>query len=591
MTRTKPSSAWPCVLLLSASAAVAQPTAVPITPAPGTPNGPTTPAGGVVITGPTGAPTVPSPALGAGVPAPNQPTGQSFVQPVDPQNPLAGIYRFRGSDALGAYSGTIEFVPLGGGNYSYLRRLDPDPSGRRRSRGDKGLAQLTGTHLYTKEVVQSGLGSLAHTLSPGLPHRVRHGFYRLSRDATKGRGFSFRSHVDRGNEQLRRLGSDAANNHVQLLVNGSEAFPMMRAELAAAKHSIYVQTFIYMDDQTGRWFGELLAQKAREGLDVRLLTDDYGTFIRGDLMHTLQASGVKVILQHDRQTGIRNTLKDIGRSIITLGGLIGSKRKKPKRGVFNHDHRKIITVDGRVGFIGGMNIMNLYEFDWHDIHARVEGRVVRDMEALFISAWKAAGGEGEAAAPDPRVFDPEWWPGDMDVELVDSMPGVHRNLKKRYLGEIAVSRRRILIENAYFLEDDIITTLKLKAQQGVETVVIIPSDEHNDVKLVVDAFKFVQNDIVRSGVQLYKYQPRMTHGKVASFDGVVGTVGSCNLDDLALEKLYEANLWVKDRRFCQSLEDRVFRVDLPQSKRVEVEKQGWWDKLKHRAIHFFRGFL
>ena len=233
-----------------------------------------------------------------------------------------------------------------------------------------------------------------------------------------------------------------------------------------------------------------------------------------------------MILQGSQSEGIKNSLKDIGRSIITLGGLIGGKKKKAKRGFVNHDHRKIIVVDGRYGYIGGMNIMGLYEHDWHDIHSKVEGNVVRDMEKLFYEGWHEAGGKGDPPAPDPIVNSGNWFPGDMDVELVDSKPGIHKNILRRYLGEIAASRRTIHIENAYFLHDGVINALKAKARSGVEVIVIIPKDEHNDVSQVVDAFKWIRNDVIRSGVRLYTYKGRMTHGKVAVFDGVVSTVGS-----------------------------------------------------------------
>jgi cardiolipin synthase len=511
--------------------------------------------------------------------------------PKDPNNPMAGSWRFQGNDRYGAYGGFITFTPDQMGNYIYQRIIDSG-AGNRPDKGDRGKAELTGAHLHTVENPMAGVAAgLNLNQITGQPQRIKHGFYRMDSRFDSGQGFYFKSHLERGTEQLRRMGANASNNHVQLLIDGNEAFPMMRAELMQAKRSINVQFFIFVTDDTGVWFAKLLAQKAREGVQVRVLLDDYGSFIHDTIMNEFAASGVEVIFQHDRNTGFKNTLKDIGKSIITLGGLFGGKRDKGKRGLFNHDHRKIITIDGRVGFTGGMNIMGLYEHDWHDIHARVEGNVVKEMEALFWEGWTEAGGTATPVAPDPRTQDPRWWPGNMNVELVDSVPGVHTDIKDRYLSEIAVSRKRILIENAYFLNDDVINALRRKASSGVSTTVIIPKDELNDVAIITQAFKWIRNDILRSGVLLYTYRDRMTHGKVAAFDGVVSTVGSCNLDDLALEKLYEANLFIQDAPFTQLMEDRVFRVDIPKSDLEQIKKQKFWDKLKSGALWFFRGFM
>ena len=179
----------------------------------------------------------------------------------------------------------------------------------------------------------------------------------------------------------------------------------------------------------------------------------------------------------------------------------------------------------------------------------------------------------------------------MDVDLVTSKPGIHKNLLRRYMQEIAIARRQIRIENAYFLHDGVINALKAKAQSGVDTIVIIPKDEHNDVSQVVDAFKWIRNDVIRSGIRLYTYRDRMTHGKVATFDGVVSTIGSCNLDDLALEKLYEANVFVNDVEFTRTIDDRVFRADLPNCDIEKPEKLGFWETAKAGIFDFFKGFL
>jgi len=400
--------------------------------------------------------------------------------------------------------------------------------------------------------------------------------------------------MERGSDQLSRVGPDTPNNRIDLLVDGAEFFPALRQELESAKRSICLQTFIYTGDSTGRAIGALLAQKAREGLEVRLLVDAFAAKLGKDLERELKAAGVEVIFQHGWGEAVGGSFKNVGRGLWDGIKRLFGKKPKPReqRGLFNHDHRKIIVVDGRVGFIGGMNIAREYEVEWHDVHTRVEGRVVREMEDLFYERWGAAGGEvDQRPEPDPIVTSGDWWPGNLPADVIETLPGLKREIKAQYLFEITNARRSIHIEMAYFLDDAVINALKRQAQRGVETLVIIPNDEDHDVKIVRDAFSWAQNDVIRSGVAIYKYQGRMVHTKLATFDGQVTTVGSCNLDNMALEKLSEANLLVPDAGFTRLVEERVIQADLPQSERAEVEKMGWWTKVKGGVLHFFRSFL
>jgi cardiolipin synthase A/B len=233
-----------------------------------------------------------------------------------------------------------------------------------------------------------------------------------------------------------------------------------------------------------------------------------------------------------------------------------------------------------------MNVGKEYEHTWHDVHARVEGSAVAELERLFLDRWRAAGEEAETPAPAP-----ESWPGDMSVDVVAALPGVSQAIKARYLREVDQAQARVLVENAYFLEDDIISSMCRSAGRGVRNVLVIPADKTHDVGIVRDAFAFVANDVVRAGVELYKYDGRMTHAKVAAFDGRVATVGSSNLDSMALTKLAECNLFVNDHRFARTLEERVFVTDLPRSTRQGVRKLSWWEKVKGGTLHLGRSFL
>lgn len=386
-------------------------------------------------------------------------------------------------------------------------------------------------------------------------------------------------------------------NAIELLIDG-EAFRSMRPAIDAAQHLIEVQTFQWGDDATGRGIAEQLMAKARAGVKVRCLIDASSKTVNdlikrkdvsAGLDDELRAAGVEVIFQHGYGQTFVESMKNVGRGLWDgVKRLFGGRPPAcEKRGIFNHDHRKLLLVDGRVGYAGGMNIAKEYEHDWHDVQAKVVGPAAHELHRLFVDRWRAAGGKA-TELPAPRWEAP---PGDVRVEVLATIPGKDRCILDRYLKEIEAAKRTTLIEVAYFLDDRIIDALGRSARRGVRTVVIIPSDEVNDVYLVKEAFAWVKNDVVRSGVELYMYKERLNHSKVAAWDGQRCTVGSSNLDRLALDEISECNLWVPDARFTRTLEQRVFAVDLPKSERVQVEPMAFKRKLVSGPLHFFRRFL
>lgn len=383
-------------------------------------------------------------------------------------------------------------------------------------------------------------------------------------------------------ERLRRLEAGETLNDVQLLVD-AEAFARIRADLARARRSIEVQTFHWQDDATGRSVAELLKERARAGVRVRCLVDsltlqnslavDGVDFTRG-LDDELRAAGVEVILAHPLLEGLLATLTPWGDG--------------EERGVLNHDHRKFFIIDDQVGFTGGMNITTDYERVWHDAMVRVEGPGAGAMRALFDDRWRAAGGvvpPAATGAPEAAVR-----LTGAPVQLVTSLPGVNQDIKPMYLRHIAGARGRVLVENPYVLDDDVIGALTARARDPrVRVVLIVPSDEHQDIPPVADAFGWIQNDLVRSGVQVFKYPGRMVHAKVAVFDDVV-TVGSANLDAQSL-RLAEANVLSRDAALARALTERIFVPDARVSERVRERRLGWWEKVTGGLFHVVRTLL
>lgn len=390
----------------------------------------------------------------------------------------------------------------------------------------------------------------------------------------------------RAGESLRAL--RPGGSHLQLLIDGPEAYPQMFAAIARARRSICVQFFSWFDDESGRRFADALIAKARQGVQVKVLMEAFPQ--KGGLGWKtgpyLRQGGVDVMLHHKMTEGLKNSFTGFFRRL--WNGLRGKKETREKRGFLNHDHRKLLVVDGREAFTGGMNVGDKYEqgVEWHDIHCHVLGPAVTEMEAMFWDRWRAAGGKGCALPAVSPVTS-----GPYPVEVRENLPGIRLDITDRYLREIRAARSEILIENPYFLYDPVVNALKAKAGQGVRTIVIIPSNDLNDEALARDAMFWCQNDIVRAGVQLRKYRDRMCHGKVAVFDRRLATVGTTNLDKLAMENNAELNLFVPDARFSRITIERVFIPDVCGSDPVAVQKVSWWQRLKGAVMYAMRGFL
>jgi cardiolipin synthase len=511
------------------------------------------------------------------------------------RSPLLGAWLIEGRDLEGAsFSGVME-LGQGIGGMTYTRRLlaiDGTPV----TTFERGEARLANGFLLTREsepefdLVNALDGVGAPTASR------RRAFYRLSPEsATTLDGKFVGSSLRGGSERLRRSGAD---NQVDLLVDGPEAFPTIYRAIRSARRQICLQTFSWFDDAAGRELADLLIAKRREGVEVRCLVEAFPQ--KGGLgwktgKH-LRENGVEVIIHHKLSEGLKNDIVGFGKKLWrAFTGLFKKRKPEPPteaRGFFNHDHRKLIVVDGAVAFTGGMNIGDKYlqGTTWHDLHCRVEGSAVPELERLFWDRWHVAGGKGQKAEGMGGGIGP----GSLPVEVLENLPGVRLDVTDRYLREIDGADREILIENAYMLYDPIVNALKRKAQQGVRVAVILPSNDLNDEALARDAFLWVQDDVLRSGVELYKYRQRMSHGKVAVFDGATSTIGTTNLDQMACVRNAEINLFIQDRGFARTMTRRVFDADIPNSDRIAVgaeTKQGWWRKVVSGIMHSIRSFL
>jgi cardiolipin synthase A/B len=336
-------------------------------------------------------------------------------------------------------------------------------------------------------------------------------------------------------------------NRVTSLHNGVQIFPAMLEAIRGAERSITFETFIYWSGAIARRFSELLAEKARAGVNVHVLIDGVGcNCVNGESVRQMREAGVEVEIYH-----IRNFAR-----------------------INNRTHRKLLIVDGRVGFIGGVGIADQWNGDarspdeWRDTHFRVEGPVVAQMQAAFLDNWMKT----RAYVLHGTDYFPELEPvGSRRCQVFKSSPMEgSESARLMYLLSIAAAERSIQIGNAYFVPDQLTTETLLQAlDRGVSVEILVPG-AHIDNAFVRAASRDRWGDLLRHGARIFEFQPCMYHCKVMIVDGVWTSVGSANFDNRSFRLNDEANLNVFGAEFAEE-QSAAFARDLTRAKEVKIE--------------------
>jgi cardiolipin synthase len=374
-------------------------------------------------------------------------------------------------------------------------------------------------------------------------------------------------------------------NRVGALIDGPNTYAAIEADLKTARHHIHLETFIYGADDVGRRFGDLLAQKRKEGVEVRVLYDSIGSMdTPPDFFEQMRQQGIEV-----REFRPMNPIKN------------------PRIWeIQNRDHRKIIVVDGKVGFTGGINIDSTYssastsrpgpkrgiEDGWRDTHMRLEGPAVKQLQELFLKSWGEAGdpvkvGEGDGYFPPLRPA------GDTLVTIVaNDSKSDDRSLYATYLAAFTKSTRRVWITHAYFAPNgELLDAMVDAARRGVDVRLIVPA--FTDSSLVLNATQATFTPLLQSGVKIYELKDALLHAKSVVIDGAVSIVGSANLDMRSFLHNDEVNAIVISRDFGQRMEE-VFRRDERASRAVTLErwnKRSLWRRMKEFGVKLFSYWL
>lgn len=362
----------------------------------------------------------------------------------------------------------------------------------------------------------------------------------------------------------------SSGNHVTILKNGVRIFPSMLAAIRGAQKTINLEFYIYWDGDIGRQFAEALAERARAGVQVKVILDAVGSgAMSGTLVEFMQRNGIDIEWYHPLRW-------------YTLSRV-------------NHrTHRKLLIVDGTIGFSGGVGIADEWAGDadskdhWRETVVRVEGPVVTQMQFAFMDNWVKSRGELLTGLD----YFPEVAPrGTHIAQVIKSSPSEGSStVKLLYIISIVSAKRSIYISNAYFVPDsDTRRALETAVRRGVDVRVIVPG-EQTDVPIVRHASRWHYEMLLRRGIRIFEYEPTMMHSKTMVVDGIWTTIGSSNFDDRSFRLNDEVNVNVYDEGIAGEME-KMFLEDLAKSHEVTQAKwfrRPMFDRLKENFADLFK---
>lgn len=368
------------------------------------------------------------------------------------------------------------------------------------------------------------------------------------------------------------------NNRLTILPSGREKFADLFEHIRGARHHVHLEYFNFRNDSISALLFDLLAQRAAEGVEVRALFDAFGNLsndspIGARLLDSLRGRGIQI-----------HKFDPINFPWINHA--------------LSRDHRKIVVIDGRTGYLGGMNVADYYIEGkpkigaWRDMHCRIEGQAVQELQRLFIEMWHKTTGQalgGEALFPEGSYS-----PADTTVlAIVERTPGTEPSLLRRaYVHAIASADSLVRIINPYFVPTRSITrALREALERGVRIEIMTSS--RSDIPFTPDAMLHKLRRLAKRGAQVHLYTDGFHHSKVMTVDRSFSTLGSLNLNSRSLRYDYEANVFIFDSLSTARL-DSLYDADLPSS--VPLDDAYWgrrslWHKFVGWFANLFTAFL
>lgn len=341
------------------------------------------------------------------------------------------------------------------------------------------------------------------------------------------------------------------NNEVQILNNGEEKFPVLLQELKKAEKSIHLDYYIIKDDKIGTEILDILCEKSSKGLTIRIIYDDVGSSISRSSIAKLKDHGIEIYPY-----------------MPVLFSRLAHKANY-------RNHRKILIIDNKTGFVGGINIKDKYinpndmGLYWRDTHVKITGEAVIDLQYLFISDWYFVSGQKidfeEVIFRDPPQLEKK-----IPISILGSDNGQkNQTIEEAFFGMITNARKEILITTPYFVPDEsILKALKISAKSGVKVKIVVP--ERTDIQTAYYASQTYFKGLLLSGVEIYYYTKGMMHSKTMIVDESMSTVGSTNMDQRSFSMNAEVNAFILDPDLAKSFK-RYFENDLKDCIKLSIE--------------------
>ena len=358
--------------------------------------------------------------------------------------------------------------------------------------------------------------------------------------------------------------TSAGDNTLQLYSYGRDLYDAMLAAIDGAQECIYLETYLWKDDAVGQAFKEHLARKAAEGVEVYVIFDRFGNLVVPRAFKEFPPAIHTLIYQ-----GVQQPLHLLD----------------PRR--YALEHRKVLVVDGKVGFLGGYNLGSLYATEWRDTHLRIEGPAAAHLASKFVDFWqqRSLSRERIALRRYPRQFDPymELWDNDA-MRL--AFP-----IRDMYISAIDRADHRIRLTSAYFIPDRILrASLKDAVRRGVDVQVLLPWVSNHTLADWMARGLFT--DLLRAGIRIFGYQS-MIHAKTCTIDGQWSTIGTANIDRLSAVGNYEMTVSIYSRELARQMED-LFEQDKANARELtldEWEARPWYAKVSERILAPSRVFF
>lgn len=369
-------------------------------------------------------------------------------------------------------------------------------------------------------------------------------------------------------KMARRLSSATlyAGNDAVIYSEGGPKFEQMLRDIELAQHYINIQYYIFEDDKIGHAIRDALIAKSRQGVAVKVIYDHVGSFgTSNKFFKEMEQAGIEI--------------HPFFKVVFPLFGTHVNWR----------NHRKIVIIDGEIGYVGGMNIADRYVDGikrgvWRDCHLRITGPAVAALQSSFSVDWTFLDKPLLTMSGNPKVQ-----PANMHMLLMTSGPTSQwSNIAMLYHKAIANARRRVLVQTPYFLPTEgLLKALQSAALAGIDVRIMLP--EHSDSTMLSHASMSYLAECMRAGIKIYLYQAGMLHSKVIVIDDDIAVVGSTNFDFRSFEHNFEASLFVFSDEFNQQLR-QVFAADMKLSRRVNPKQWAQRPLLQRALSSFMRLF-